>query len=50
MGPRGLGDVAEAEHREVSALDHPLNSSYVRVLIIEVVLVVLLFLLGRMFR
>lgn len=33
-----------------SPLDNPLNSTYVRVIVIEVVVIVLLFILGRMFR
>lgn len=50
MEPPRLGDVADLSDREASALDNPLNGSYVRVLIIEAVVVLLLFVLGRMFR
>lgn len=35
---------------EPSPLDNPLNSTYVRVVIIEVVVIVLLYVVGRLFQ
>ena len=35
---------------ESSPLDDPLNSTYVRVIAIEIVIIVLLFILGRLFQ
>ena len=39
-----------ADAVEPSPLDNPLNSTYVRVIVIEVVVIVLLFILGRLFQ
>ena len=38
------------EAKESSPLDDPLNATYVRVMVIEVVIIVLLFILGRLFQ
>jgi hypothetical protein len=35
---------------ESSPLDNPFNPTYVRVIVIEVVVIVLLFVLGRLFQ
>jgi hypothetical protein len=35
---------------EASPLDNPFNSTYVRVMVIEVVVIILLFILGRLFQ
>jgi hypothetical protein len=35
---------------EASPLDDPLNPTYVRVIVIEIVVIVLLFILGRLFQ
>ena len=45
MQPPNIEDASEP-----SPLDDPLNATYVRVMVIEVVVIVLLFILGRLFQ
>ena len=47
MQPSNLKD---PDSNESSPLDDPFNSTYVRVIAIEVVVIVLLFILGRLFQ
>ena len=49
MKPPGAADVQNSPDRKASALDNPLSGTYVRVLIIEVVVIALLFILVRLF-
>lgn len=45
-----LPTIEDPNSHESSPLDDPLNSTYVRVIAIEIVIIVLLFILGQLFQ
>jgi hypothetical protein len=45
-----LPTIEDPNSKESSPLDDPLNSTYVRVIAIEIVIIILLFIVGRLFQ
>jgi|SoimicmetaTmtHPA_FD_contig_31_10618896_length_625_multi_2_in_0_out_0_2 hypothetical protein len=45
-----LPTIEDPNSHESSPLDDPLNSTYVRVIAIEIVIIILLFIVGRLFQ
>jgi len=42
--------IEDPNSNESSPLDNPLNSTYLRVIAIEIVIIILLFIVGRLFQ